>query len=37
MLDFLGQVPLRKRLYKAPWITVSRELVTVSARRNEVK
>jgi hypothetical protein len=37
MLDFLGLVPSRKHLKTAQQIHVSRELVNVAARRDEVK
>jgi hypothetical protein len=37
MLDFLGLFPTRKQLKAAQQIPVSRELVTVAARWDEVK
>jgi hypothetical protein len=37
MLDFLGLAPTRKRLKTAQQIPVSRELVNVAARSEEVK
>ncbi len=37
MLDFLGQVPARKHSKEAQLVPVSRELVNVAGRGEEVK